>query len=172
MTIDQRWHSHDAEAWTATWDHWQVECADHGYALTSYADQKSLACVVLVTNDVVQEAFIYTGGDDCAFKGWDLRAGTATPAFSQRKAHSAGVCCIQVTCSMSLPACRLHLMACLSWPDFRLRRQSSPLVPHLLCTGSYDERVRVWDTRKMRCAVMTAEASTPPHGSLCDTCCS
>jgi len=56
---------------------------------------------------------VYSGADDCAFKGWDLRAGTATPAFNQRKAHSAGVCCIQVARSLAVP---LLLGACYAVP--------------------------------------------------------
>ena len=75
----------------------------------------------------------YSGGDDCFFKAWDLRCNpkigssftsAAAEAPSQlwldRKSHSAGVCCIV----------------------------SSPFQPHIVMTGSYDEKARLWDMRQ------------------------
>lgn len=57
---------------------------------------------------------------------WDLRidtTNTATtnmkPVWSDRKAHGAGVCCIA----------------------------PHPTHHHIICTGSYDERIRIWDVR-------------------------
>ena len=61
---------------------------------------------------------LYSGGDDSAFKGWDLRE-PGRAAWADAKAHGAGVCCVA----------------------------SSPHREHLLCTGSYDEVARVWDAR-------------------------
>lgn len=61
---------------------------------------------------------VYTGGDDCAFKGWDLRDSGAA-VFEKRREHQAGVCCIA--------------------PSF--------MHEHLVVTGSYDDHARVWDTR-------------------------
>ncbi|GBB98557.1 hypothetical protein RclHR1_03260015 [Rhizophagus clarus] len=64
---------------------------------------------------------IYTGGDDCLFKGWDLRISQSTPLFSSKK-HQAGVCSIQ----------------------------SNHHSEHHLITGSYDENILLWDTRSMK----------------------
>ena len=66
------------------------------------------------------------------FKGWDLRAGVGFPAFSNAKAHGAGVC----------------------------TAQSSPLREHLVATGSYDQHARVWDTRMPGAPVLSAAVDT------------
>ncbi len=56
--------------------------------------------------------------------------------LSLRKTHAAGVCCIQ----------------------------SSPHQEHIVCTGSYDERARLWDTRNLNRPMLTAEVrSQDPH---------
>lgn len=70
----------------------------------------------------------WTGGDDGVFRGWDLRclpssSGTNQPigyTFASNK-HTAGVTSI-------------------AW---------HPYIPHLVATGSYDEQIYLWDTRKM-----------------------
>ena len=71
---------------------------------------------------------LFTGADDCAFKCWDVRCGgddaamDMSPIFSNSKEHTAGVTCISV----------------------------SPHETHHVATGSYDERLRVWDLRSTR----------------------
>ncbi|WIA20513.1 hypothetical protein OEZ85_004910 [Tetradesmus obliquus] len=116
------WQGHELEAWMAHWDRHMPHV-------------------------------LYSGADDCSVKGWDTRtpcssssssssssspadadesAPEQAPIFSNRKSHSAGVCCIS----------------------------SHPRRQHVLVTGSYDEAVRLWDTRNMQRPVETCQVST------------
>ncbi|PWA50872.1 WD40 repeat-containing protein [Artemisia annua] len=71
--------------------------------------------------DPDQPHLVYTGSDDCKFKGWDLRSDPSEMAFQNSKAHQMGVCCIA----------------------------KSPHNPYTLYTGSYDEHLRIWDVRSI-----------------------
>ncbi|CAL4139160.1 unnamed protein product, partial [Meganyctiphanes norvegica] len=64
---------------------------------------------------------LYSGGDDCKFRGFDIRSDQAIPTFTS-KVHDAGVTSIQ----------------------------SNMFRENQLVSGSYDEKVRLWDTRSMR----------------------
>ncbi|KAG8190074.1 hypothetical protein JTE90_023046 [Oedothorax gibbosus] len=70
--------------------------------------------------DYSQPHIVYSGGDDCCFKCWDLR-NTSNTVFVNKR-HSMGVTSIS----------------------------KSKLNEHLLVTGSYDEHVFLWDVRKMK----------------------
>ncbi|KAG9042112.1 hypothetical protein FS837_011344 [Tulasnella sp. UAMH 9824] len=89
MTVTETWKAHDFEPWIAAWDYWS------------------------------ERQIIYSGGDDCKMKGWDLRQGTMTPTFTNKN-FEAGVTTIQ----------------------------SHPFEEHVLAVGSYDSTVRLFDTRK------------------------
>ncbi|XP_053607398.1 diphthine methyltransferase isoform X1 [Plodia interpunctella] len=65
-------------------------------------------------------AVFYSGGDDCSFKCYDTRIPDLP--VSSNKAHGAGVTAI-----------RSHVQ-----------------VEHQLLTGSYDEKVRLWDARTLK----------------------
>ncbi|KAK3579536.1 hypothetical protein CHS0354_028368 [Potamilus streckersoni] len=66
-------------------------------------------------------SLLYTGGDDCQLKVWDLRIGTDFPVLVSRR-HTMGVCSVQ----------------------------SNPIQEHIVATGSYDEQLCIWDSRQMR----------------------
>lgn len=67
-----------------------------------------------------QPDIVYSGGDDCKLKGWDTRTDCSTPTFTNKR-FEAGVTCIQ----------------------------SHPFIENILAVGSYDNTVRIFDTRKM-----------------------
>lgn len=83
---------------------------------------------------------LYSGGDDCAWKCWDTRVKfedeeesvSGSPIWIDRRSHSAGVCCISC----------------------------SPWVPNCLCTGSYDDKARLWDLRNPSKPLLSIETNT------------
>lgn len=75
----------------------------------------------IVAADKWQPHVIYTGADDAVLKVWDVRAPPSMPSLVNAS-HRAGVCA-------------LH---------------SSPHHEHTLATGSYDERLRLFDTRNCK----------------------
>ncbi|KAL6076316.1 WD repeat-containing protein 85 [Balamuthia mandrillaris] len=62
---------------------------------------------------------LYSGGDDCTFKGWDRRVSKEQPTFTKR--YDVGVTTIQ----------------------------THPLREHCIAVGSYDENISIWDARKI-----------------------
>ena len=81
----------------------------------------------IVAKDAWCQNIIYSGGDDCKFKTWDMRMIDAPVHTS--KAHSMGVCSIQ----------------------------GSKMREHVLLSGSYDEHVLVWDTRNRKIPICDIE---------------
>ncbi|KAI0778192.1 WD-40 repeat-containing protein [Trametes elegans] len=71
---------------------------------------------------------VYSGGDDLRMKGWDIRQGGAKPLFVNKR-FDAGVTTIQ----------------------------SHPHIEHILAVGSYDNTVRLFDTRKPYVPVTQAD---------------
>eukprot|EP00929_Paragymnodinium_shiwhaense_P015049 TRINITY_DN123056_c0_g1_i1.p1 TRINITY_DN123056_c0_g1~~TRINITY_DN123056_c0_g1_i1.p1 ORF type:complete len:355 (-),score=71.58 TRINITY_DN123056_c0_g1_i1:19-1083(-) len=75
-----------------------------------------------------EEALLLTGADDCMLKLWDLRAAPAAgPVAKNSKAHEAGV----------------------------LAAAFRPADSNAFVTGSYDERLRLWDLRNLAHPVTT-----------------
>ncbi|KAG9078487.1 hypothetical protein FS749_009485 [Ceratobasidium sp. UAMH 11750] len=66
----------------------------------------------------------YSGGDDCKLKGWDTRTSCDSPIFINKR-FEAGVTCIQ----------------------------THPYVEYIVAVGSYDNTVRIFDSRKMSAPV-------------------
>ncbi|OCH96160.1 WD-40 repeat-containing protein [Obba rivulosa] len=62
---------------------------------------------------------VYSGGDDLMMKGWDIREDFSRPIFTNKR-FDAGVTTIQ----------------------------SHPYIEHLIAVGSYDNTVRLFDTRR------------------------
>ncbi|EMD42052.1 hypothetical protein CERSUDRAFT_102435 [Gelatoporia subvermispora B] len=62
---------------------------------------------------------VYSGGDDLTMKGWDIREDFSRPIFANKR-FDAGVTTIQ----------------------------SHPFIEHLIAVGSYDNSVRLFDTRR------------------------
>eukprot|EP00798_Chlamydomonas_sp_ICE-L_P022758 gene22758-29926_t len=82
-----------------------------------------------------QHDVIYSGADDCYFKAWDMRQDDESPSacFNDRRTHSAGVCTIS----------------------------PHPTCGQLVATGSYDEKVRLWDVRMPTKPLCTSEPPQP-----------
>lgn len=81
--------------------------------------------------DAWHPSLLHSGGDDCAYRLWDIRQGFKAPAWQSSKAHGAGVCCVA----------------------------SSPYQEHYSVTGSYDDRLRLWDLRAPQRPVQLAEVN-------------
>ena len=90
-------------------------------------------CLLRYVCSCTQADCVYSGADDCCFKGWDLRTDctAATLTFTDRQTHAAGVCTIA----------------------------SDPHKEFSLCTGSYDEQLRLWDRRHTSKPVTTQQVT-------------
>lgn len=81
--------------------------------------------VWVVAFDLHRSTTLYSGADDCLFKCWDHRD-VSRPSFTSRE-HDMGVTSIA----------------------------PNPFNAHLVATGSYDERLRIFDVRKPSAALQT-----------------
>jgi diphthamide biosynthesis protein 7 len=134
-----------------------ADTAVAGMALLSSWDAHSDSSWA-VAFDPVSPHLLYSGGDDAAFKLWDLRddgaGGPATSTGANTRSHGAGVCCISPLVDESTRG----------WAS-------------LVVTGSYDEMARLWDCRalRVRCAMRTwkglARASPPRQAQTGASCC-
>ncbi|KAL7414708.1 WD40-repeat-containing domain protein [Mrakia frigida] len=88
LTVAQTWAAHDYEPWVASFDGW-----DGGNV-------------------------VYSGGDDCKLKAWDVRTENDQPLWTNSR-FDAGVTCIQ----------------------------TSPHTPNLVAVGSYNETLTLLDPR-------------------------
>lgn len=79
-----------------------------------------------VAYDSQRHDILYSGADDCNFCGWDLRESSYQPIFRNTKSHRMGICSIQ----------------------------NCPARENCIITGSYDECLRLWDTRLMEKPVL------------------
>jgi len=70
---------------------------------------------------------LFSGGDDCRFKIWDIRSGLSQPTFTSKR-FDAGVTSIQ----------------------------SHPHIENLVAVGSYNNTVRLYDLRKSHVALAEA----------------
>ncbi|XP_023763320.1 uncharacterized protein LOC111911806 [Lactuca sativa] len=111
--------------------------SDGSISLTAFQETKTITLqqwkahdyeVWATTFDPDQPNLVYTGSDDCKFKGWDLRNSPSSTTFQNSKSHQMGVCCIS----------------------------KSPHNPYTLFTGSYDEQLRIWDVRSLTRPVIEA----------------
>lgn len=73
---------------------------------------------------------LYSGGDDGAFCAWDTRVPICI--WKNSRSHGAGVCCIS----------------------------PNPVHSHIVCSGSYDDIVRMWDVRSAAKPVEMAHVGT------------
>ena len=62
-----------------------------------------------------QESVVYSGADDCMFKGWDLRQPVTSPLFVNRQAFLLPLTVLKSHCSFGLLVISLLLQAVSSW---------------------------------------------------------
>jgi WD40 repeat protein len=115
----------------------------------------------------LQANVLYSGADDCTFKGWDIRCPTAVSTTSSTAAavqhppsSTASTTSLEVQDDLepSTAAQQTALFSnrkahgagvcCIS---------SHPRRQHTLVTGSYDESIRLWDVRMWARPVETCQ---------------
>lgn len=72
MTVTDIWQAHDFEPWITAWDRWDTNVL--------YTGHNPAHGLWHIHFDIY-----FLGGDDCNFKGWDLRAGFTRPVFANKR---------------------------------------------------------------------------------------
>lgn len=144
--VAHQWHGHDLEAWMIA-SHPHMVRREHrrnGMRIGLPAAPSRCARATSVVNSSaygpsgsrcggepvrhVQVHVALSGGDDCCLKGWDTRQ-PDSPAFVERRTHTAGVCCVH----------------------------PHPSRECMIATGSYDDIARVWDMRSLAHPVLSCQ---------------
>ena len=169
--------------WRRGWQPLTDIRSDAGRPYSLHA-RHSAGCACQSAAAPVQPEVLYSGADDCAFKGWDLRQQPDNPTFCTRRDQVGlkGASCAQRgpaagLCSVEKAALLAGMLVCAApcpqgpgntgiVGDCRRAHKAgvcciapSKHSEHVVMTGSYDEDARLWDMRQPSLPLCTAQVS-------------